>query len=183
MLRKILKIVENIFYTLMILLVILILLVVIMQRVTNNTITIGGLRIFLVETGSMIPVYNIGDVLLAKEIRGDDIKVGDDLVYLGEKGSFAGRIVTHRTISIEKKEEGNYKIITKGVANNSADPEIDQTQVYGKVICNLKILGWIAKLVRNVYTIYIILLIPVVLLIVRNVKNVINMNKEESDLE
>ena len=150
--NKILKTIGNILYTLLFILVVLMLLVVVMQRATNNTIAVGGFRMFSVATGSMIPVYEVGDVLISKEIDGEDIKVGDDLIYQGKKGSFAGKIVTHRVISIEKKEDGNYKIITQGVANNAADPEIDQTQVYGKVICNVKILGWIGKLVRNVYT-------------------------------
>lgn len=177
--NKILKTIGNVLYTLLFILVVLMLLVVVMQRATNNTIAIGGFRMFSVATGSMIPVYEVGDVLVSKEIDGEDIKVGDDLIYQGKKGSFAGKIVTHRVISIEKKEDGNYKIITQGVANNAADPEIDQTQVYGKVICNVKILGWIGKLVRNVYTFYFILLIPVAVLIVKNVRNIMNFDKEE----
>lgn len=177
--NKILKTIGNILYTLLFILVVLMLLVVVMQRATNNTIAVGGFRMFSVATGSMIPVYEVGDVLISKEIDGEDIKVGDDLIYQGKKGSFAGKIVTHRVISIEKKEDGNYKIITQGVANNAADPEIDQTQVYGKVICNVKILGLIGKLVRNVYTFYFILLIPVAVLIVKNVRNIMNFDKEE----
>lgn len=177
--NKILKTIGNVLYTLLFILVVLMLLVVVMQRATNNTIAIGGFRMFSVATGSMIPVYEVGDVLVSKEIDGEDIKVGDDLIYQGKKGSFSGKIVTHRVISIEKKEDGNYKIITQGVANNAADPEIDQTQVYGKVICNVKILGLIGKLVRNVYTFYFILLIPVAVLIVKNVRNIMNFDKEE----
>ena len=177
--NKILKTIGNILYTLLFILVVLMLLVVVMQRATNNTIAVGGFRMFSVATGSMIPVYEVGDVLISKEIDGEDIKVGDDLIYQGKKGSFAGKIVTHRVISIEKQEDGNYKIITQGVANNAADPEINQTQVYGKVICNVKILGLIGKLVRNVYTFYFILLIPVAVLIVKNVRNIMNFDKEE----
>lgn len=177
--NKILKTIGNILYTLLFILVVLMLLVVVMQRATNNTIAVGGFRMFSVATGSMIPVYEVGDVLISKEIDGEDINVGDDLIYQGKKGSFAGKIVTHRVISIEKQEDGNYKIITQGVANNAADPEINQTQVYGKVICNVKILGLIGKLVRNVYTFYFILLIPVAVLIVKNVRNIMNMDKEE----
>ena len=177
--NKILKTIGNILYTLLFILVVLMLLVVVMQRATNNTIAVGGFRMFSVATGSMIPVYEVGDVLISKEIDGEDIKVGDDLVYQGKQGTFAGKVVTHRVNSIEKQEDGNYKKITQGVANNASDPEIDQTQVYGKVICNVKILGLIGKLVRNVYTFYFILLIPVAVLIVKNVRNIMNFDKEE----
>lgn len=179
--NKILKFIGNLLYTLLFIMVVLMLLVVIMQRATNNTISVGGIRMFSVATGSMVPVYNVGDILISREIDAEDIKVGDDIVYLGKKGTFSGKVVTHRVISIEKHEDGNYKIITQGVANNAADPEIDQTQVYGKIICNVKILGWIAGLVRNVYTFYFLLLIPVAILIVRNVRNIRDMGKEEED--
>jgi len=179
--NKILKLIWNIIYTLMFVMVVLMLLVVIMQRATNNTLAIGGFRMFSVATGSMVPVYEVGDILISKEIDAEDIKVGDDLVYLGKKGSFSGKVVTHRAISVEKQEDGNYKIITQGIANNAADPEIDQTQVYGKVVCNLKILSWIGKLVRNVYAFYFLLLLPIAILIVKNDRNIMDMNKEEEN--
>lgn len=179
--NKILKMIWNILYTLLFILVVLMLLIVVMQRATDNTIAVGGFRIFSVATGSMVPVYEVGDVLISKEVEPEDIKIGDDIVYEGKKGSFNDKIVTHRVISIDKQEDGNYKIITKGVANNLEDPEINQTQVYGKVICNLKILSWIGKLVRNVYTFYFIIFIPVAILIYKNIKNITNRGNEEEE--
>ena len=149
--NKVLKFIGNLLYTLMFLLVVLLLVVVIMQRVTNNNITIGGIRIFSVATGSMVPVYEVGDILISKEIKPEKIKVGDDLVYVGKEGTFKNKVVTHRVNSVEKQEDGNYKIITQGVANNAEDPEINQTQVLGKVLSKLHILSFLGKLVRNVY--------------------------------
>lgn len=179
--NKVLKTVWNILYTLMFIIVVLMLIVVIMQRVTNNNIAIGGIRMFSVATGSMVPVYNVGDVLISKEIEPEEIKVGDDIVYQGEKGSYNGKVITHRVISIEKKEDGNYKIITQGVANNAQDPEIDQTQVYGKIIYKVHILSFIAKLTRNIYVFYFIIFIPVAILVYKNVKNMINIGDEEEE--
>ena len=179
--NKVLKTIWNILYTLMFIIVVLMLIVVVMQRVTNNNITIGGIRMFSVATGSMIPVYNVGDVLISKEVEPEKIKVGDDIVYQGEKGSYNGKVITHRVISIEKQEDGNYKIITQGVANNAQDPEIDQTQVYGKIICKLHILSFLGKLTRNIYVFYFIIFIPVAILVYKNVKNIINIGNEEEE--
>ena len=165
----------------MFIIVVLMLIVVVMQRVTNNNITIGGIRMFSVATGSMVPVYNVGDVLISKEVEPEKIKVGDDIVYQGEKGSYNGKVITHRVISIEKQEDGNYKIITQGVANNAQDPEIDQTQVYGKIICKLHILSFLGKLTRNIYVFYFIIFIPVAILVYKNVKNIINIGNEEEE--
>lgn len=177
--NKVLKTICNIIYTLMFILVVLMFLVVIMQRITNNNITIGGIRMFSVATGSMVPVYNVGDVLISKEIEPEKINVGDDIVYQGEDGSYKGKVITHRVKSIEKQEDGSYKIITQGVANNAQDPEINQTQVYGKIICKSHILSFLARITRNIYAFYVIAFIPVVILVYKNIKNIMNMENEE----
>lgn len=177
--NKILKAIRDILYILLLVLVVLMLVVVIMQRTTNNSIAIGGVRIFSVATGSMVPVYNVGDILISKEVEPDKLKVGDDIVYQGEKGSFNGKVVTHRIISIEKQEDGNYKIITQGVANNAQDPEINQTQVYGKIIYKAHILGLIQKIVKNIYVFYFIIFIPVIILVYKNVKNIMKLGDTE----
>ena len=179
--NKILRIIGNILYILMFILIVLMLLIVIMQRVSNNTITLGGLRMFSVATGSMVPVYDVGDILISKEIEPEKIKVGDDLVYIGKTGTFANKIVTHRVNLIEKQENGNYKIITQGIANNIEDPEIDQTQVLGKVICEIHILSFIQKLVKNIYVFYFLIFIPVGILIYRNIINIKNLGKIENE--
>lgn len=190
--NKILKIIWNIIYTILFLIVLLMLLVVVMQRVTDNSITIGGIRMFTVATGSMKPVYEVGDVLIAKEINPEEIKVGDDIVYRGEKSSFNDKIITHRVISIEKQEDGNYKIITKGVANEKEDPEINQTQVYGKIIYKVHSLSYIGRLIQNIYVFYFIIFVPIGLLIFKQIKNILSFanqnveddnNEEESDGE
>lgn len=181
--NKVLKFIGNVLYTIMFILVVLMLLVVVMQRVTNNNIAIGGIRMFSVATGSMIPVYEVGDILISKEIEPEKIEVGDDLIYLGKEGSFKNKIVTHRVNSIEKQEDGNYKIITQGVANNAEDPEINQTQVLGKVMFKMHLLSYLGKLVRNVYMFYFVIFIPVGILVYRNIKNLMNAAREEDDDE
>ena len=179
--NKVVKFIGNVLYTLMFILVALLLVVVIMQRVTNNNITIGGIRIFSVATGSMVPVYEVGDILISKEVEPEKIKVGDDLVYVGKEGSFKNKVVTHRVNSVEKQEDGNYKIITQGIANNAEDPEIDQTQVLGGVLCKLHILSFLGKLVRNVYMFYFLIFVPVGILVYRNIKNLASIGKEDEE--
>ena len=181
--NKVLKIIGNILYTLLFILVVLMLIVVIMQRVTNNSIAIGGIRMFNVATGSMIPVYEVGDILISKEIEAKDIKVGDDIVYRGEKGSFKGKTVTHRVKSIEEQEDGNYKIITQGVANTLEDPEINQTQVYGKVVYKMKLLSWLGRAMKDMQVFYFVICVPIAILVVKQIRNMTNIEDEEDDNE
>ena len=85
--RKTFKILWDIIVKLVTLLIVLISLIIIVQKVTNNKESFFGYRIFRVQTGSMIPKYQIGDVILVKKQDVDKIKVGDDVTYLGESSS------------------------------------------------------------------------------------------------
>ena len=170
--KKILKHIGKMIYIFLFVMLIILIIFAVVQKTSDNRKSIGGIKIFTVITGSMIPVYDIGDVLIVKEILPEEIKVDDDIVYQGEKGSFKGKTITHRVISIKKKDDGNYGIITKGVANLSQDPEINQTQVLGKVIFKVPIMSFILKIITNIY---VWMFIPVIILIRKNIKKIRNM--------
>ena len=178
--NKALKIIWQILYILLYIIVILMLTVVILQRVTDNSIAIGGYRIFTVATGSMVPQYEVGDILISKEIDPSQIKVDDDIVYRGKEGSFKDRIVTHRVISV-REEEGQYKIITKGIANIEEDPEITEDQVYGKVIYKVKTLSFISRLISNLYIFYFCIFVPIAILIFKQIKQIATENEEDDN--
>ena len=158
------------------------LVIVILQRATDNSVALGGYRIFTVATGSMVPVYEVGDILIAKEIKPEEIKVDDDLVYKGKEGSFKDKVVTHRVLSIQE-ENGTYKIITKGVANTEQDPEITQEQVYGKVIYQVKSLSFISKMISNIYVFYFLIFVPIAFIIFKQIKNIVESYKDDEDEE
>lgn len=170
--KNFLKHIGKIIYIFLFVILIILIIFAVVQKTSNNRKSIGGIKIFTVITGSMIPVYDIGDILIVKEVIPEEIKVNDDIVYQGEKGSFKGKTITHRVISIKKKEDGNYGIITKGVANLSQDPEINQTQVLGKVIFKVPIMSFILKIITNIY---VWMFIPVIILIRKNIKKIRNM--------
>lgn len=169
--KKILKIIGNILYAIVFVFVLLLLIIAILQRTTNNEITIGGYRIFVVATGSMEPVYKVGDVLISKEIPANEIKVDDDIVYIGKESNFKDKIVTHRVVYIENENE-NYKIITKGIANTAEDPEITQNEVLGKIIYKFKSLTLLQKAFANNYVFYFLIFVPITLMIFKQIRNV-----------
>ena len=157
----------KILYKTMIGCIIFIMLWAVLQRVSNNKFSICGIKIFTVITGSMIPVYNIGDIIIVKEVSVEELQRKDDIVYNGEKGNVRNKTITHRIEEINKMDDGNYRIVTKGVANTARDPEINQTQVIGKVIGKVTIVNWILRVITNIYS---WILIPVVILIKVNIK-------------
>ncbi len=164
--NKVFKIIGNIIYTICFLLVLSILIVVCIQRFSNNNITIGGMRIFSVVTGSMIPKYEIGDIIISKEIDASEINVGDDITYKAKKGDLNNIIITHQVIE-KRQENEKYKFITKGIANDTADPEIDDSQIYGKVIYKSVILSFINKITRNLYAFYFLIIVPMAIIVAK----------------
>lgn len=180
--NKVLKIIGNIIYTIVFIFIALILIIAVLQRTTNNEISLGGYRIFVVATGSMVPKYNVGDVLLSKEIAPENIKVGDDIVYTGKEGSFKDKVVTHQVISVEKDEE-NYRIITKGIANTKEDPEITQNEVMGKIKCKLDVLTFLQKMISNNYVFYFVIFVPIVLITFKQIKSMAPSEDDSNDEE
>lgn len=179
--NKALKIIGNILYYMLVVLVLLILLVVLLQRFTQNNASIGGIRIFNIVTESMVPEYKVGDILISKSIDPSKIEIGDDVVYMGEVGSFQGKIITHRVIDIEKDGD-NYKFHTKGIANEYEDPAVvSEDQIYGTIIYKTHILSFISKIINNLYGFYFLIFIPLAVLIIVKIVKIHREKYEEND--
>lgn len=157
---------------------ILLIAVLALQRFSNNEKAIGGFRVFNVATGSMIPKYQVGDVLIVKEQNPNTLEVGDDVTYLGEHGTFAGRVVTHQIIEIEETVGGRV-FHTKGIANEAEDPTITGNQIYGKVIYKCIVISLLTKLMNNMTAFYIVFVVPFAILIFLQIKE----SREESEEE
>ena len=55
--------------------------VMFVQRITNNEVALFGYSIFTVVSESMVPEYNVGDMIVAKRVDEDSIEIDDDVVY------------------------------------------------------------------------------------------------------
>ena len=133
----------------------LLLVVIIVQKVTKNNLSIGGVRIFMIISESMRDEYQIGDILVAKKVPAEQINIGDNVTYLGEKMQLKGLIITHKVV--EKRQiNGETYFVTRGLSNNVSDPEIRYDQIYGKVIYKTIFLSFIAKLMNNQLSYYIL---------------------------
>ena len=132
-----------------------------LQRFSNNRISMFNFRLFTVISGSMEPKYKIGDVLVAVETKPEDIKVGDVISYLGNKGSFADKVITHQVIKIEKGSDGKYYYHSKGLANAIEDPVVGQDQLYGVVKYKVKTLSLIYKVVGTPIGFIIFVVVPI----------------------
>lgn len=180
--KKIFSIITTIIKIICIIALILLIAVLALQRFSNNEIAVGGFRIFNVATGSMVPKYNVGDVLIIKEVDTNKLEVGDDITYLGEVGTFKDRVVTHQIVRIEETVGGRI-FYTKGIANDTEDPQITADQIYGKVIYKCVLISLLTKLMNNLTAFYIIIFIPFALLIFLQIKDYLADKKEDNNEE
>ena len=85
-----------------------------------------GWHPFLIETGSMAPRINVGDVVLASPEHDAQTLLGHVTVF--DDPDFPGKIKTHRVISIDPQG----LLVTKGDANPTADSQhVDTAAVHG----------------------------------------------------
>ena len=180
MLKRILKIVGKVIYGFLYVIVLITLLVILVQRISNNNISIAGIRFFSVASSSMFPEYEVGDIIIAKEVEPQEIKVGENVVYNGKKGEFKDKIITHEVVKIEE-ENGEYIFTTKGIANDESDPTISEDQLLGKIIYKSVVLSFLNKIVNNIYTFYFLIFVPITIIIAKNIIQISIENKSKED--
>lgn len=171
-----LKLLWKILKILLFILALVVFAVILVQRVSNNKATVGGYGIYTIVSESMVPEYNIWDMLFAKETDPADIQIGDDVVYQGKEGDFVDKIVTHRVIK-KIRHGNNYTFVTKGIANDIEDPAIEQDQIYGKVVLKSAVLSFVSKVINNEYGFYFIVFVPIVIIVSLEVIDTANERK------
>ncbi len=139
-------------------------------------------RIYTVASESMIPNYNVGDVLLVSKVDLKDIKVGDAVTYIGEATSIKDMIITHRVEKIEK-DKGIYYFHTKGIANNIEDPIVEGKQIIGKVTYKFRSLSFIGRITTDPFKIFFFVTVPIAFLIAVEIIKTIRDKDDEDDEE
>lgn len=164
--KKLLSIILNTIKILCIAFLVMFILVVLVQRLSNNNFSVGGIRLFTVISESMVPEYNIGDILIVKNVDASKIKVGDDICYMGKEEDFKDKIVTHRV----KRIDGD-TFITEGIANVMEDPPVKENQIYGKVIYKTYIMSFMSKMSRNPIVFFLVIFIPILIFVILEAKD------------
>lgn len=95
--------------------------------------------IVAVESNSMVPAFEKGDILIIQGISPERLEIGDVIVF-----SVPGKSVpiVHRII--KKNADGTFQ--TQGDANSgqlSFEKSIKEEQIYGKMIFKIPKLGWV----------------------------------------
>ena len=160
-LKKILKIVPKILYDILIIFCVALILVVVWQIVTDNNESIGGYRLFRIISGSMVPEFNVDEVVICRDTNSDDIKIGDIIVYRGKTGELTNRLIMHEVID-KNEVDGNLIFNVKGIQNTTGDPDVYASQILGVVVHKSAILTHLYHLATSTYSSFIIIVILVI---------------------
>lgn len=161
MLKKILKIVPKILYDILIIFCVALILVVVWQIITDNNESIGGYRLFRIISGSMVPEFNVDEVVVCKDTESEDIEIGNVIVYRGKTGELTNRLIMHEVID-KKEVDGNLIFHVKGIQNTTGDPDVYASQILGVVVHESKVLTLLYHLATSTYSSFIIIVILVI---------------------
>ena len=92
-----------------------------------------------VESNSMVPTFNRGDILVLQGVPAEQLKIGDIIVFSPPSSQTP---IVHRIIDVNP--DGTFQ--TKGDANTGQLPfekSIQPEQIHGKEIAVVPFLGWI----------------------------------------
>ena len=120
--------------------------------------SVFGYRIFSVVSESMAPTYHIGDLLVTKKVKQEELKPGVIITFISSAENIKGEFNTHRIVGVDGR-----LFHTKGDANDYTDKEFVRfDDIVGKVIWRSdfigKIIAW-AQQPRNMAIIIIATLI------------------------
>ena len=138
------------------------LIVTFISRISGKTPEMFGISLMRISSNSMEPELMVGDIILIKNTDIEKIEAGDIISYLGDKSSYAGKVITHKVIEPPtfSEDDGVYYLTTAGIREGAhADPEIKHTQVLGKLVCVVPLLGWVYNLFTTWYGFLLFVLI------------------------
>ncbi len=122
-----------------------------------------GLQVYGVLTGSMEPSYPTGSLVYVKAVDPATLKVSDVITFSMSRNAVA----THRIV--EKVPDPNnpysYSFRTKGDANENVDNAlVAQSNIIGKVVFSLPMMGHIASYIQKPPGTYVAILISLILI-------------------
>ena len=134
-----------------------------------------GYRVFNVISGSMTPVYNVGDLIYVKEVPLQSIEVGDDITFVLNEDLV---VATHRVIKVDAENQHFY---TKGVANEVADSEpVHYNNVIGVPKFRVPLLGYVSDFVQNPPGTYIAIGVGILLILLVFLPDLLDKKEEKT---
>ena len=183
--KKALGIISNVLKNIIVVIMIVITASLLIMKLMGDTPSVLGYNLYYIATPSMEPTLEVGDIILSKEVKDiDKLEVHDVVTYLGEVGSYKGKLITHEIIEIIINDDGTKSFITKGTNPSSvADPMIDADQIKTVMVFEVPLLGDLMKVINHPAGFLIIIIVPLSICLFGEIKNLVKVFKEEKTEE
>ncbi len=127
--KKIISVIFAVITTLLLVAAAAVMFTVLSARAKGETPSLFGYSFHLVQTGSMAPEINVGDLVIAKKVDNSEIQRDDDIVFVTTDPSLNGITIVHRVKDVT--EEG---FTTSGIADGAREDKYPVVQPIGKVV-------------------------------------------------
>ena len=135
---------------------------------------IMGYRVFNVISGSMEPVYSVGDLIYVKAVDVNTIEVGDPITFVLNEDLV---VATHRVVSIDAENSHFY---TKGDANEIADSApVHFNNVIGVPHFAIPKLGYVSDFIQNPPGMYVAIAAGAILILLVFLPDIFADDKKE----
>jgi signal peptidase len=129
--------------------------------------SIGGIKLFTVQSGSMEPAIKIGSMVVTKSQEAYQV---DDVITFKDRED-ARKTTTHRII--EKEDTGIMRYTTQGDANDVEDSnQVLPNQIIGRVIFKVPYFGYPVAFARTWPGVIVLIIIPATIIIYDEVGNI-----------
>ncbi len=126
----------------------------------------GG-TVLSVQTSSMVPYLQKGDLVTITHVPNSNLAVGDVVTFINPRNNKV--TVTHRIVETPSVANG-HKFITKGDANPIADTPIVPEAILGEVNLSLPLAGYAVDFVRQPVGLLLLIYVPALFIIIDEFK-------------
>ncbi|MFZ1324388.1 MAG: signal peptidase I [Candidatus Saccharimonadales bacterium] len=137
---------------------------------------IQGGNLLSVQSGSMSPYLNKGDLISVKNVAANKLKAGDVVTYTSPLN--AKQSITHRIVELPSWSNGQ-QFVTKGDANESPDPQITGKDILGKLSYSAPLLGYLVDFTREPLGLIIIIYLPALCIIIGELRRLTKYYKSQ----
>lgn len=184
-----LKKLKYIFGIIMLLVFIISLFYIMYIRITGEVPSAFGITVTRVYSEDMEPEIDIGEVVILQDVDPSELKLGDVITYKADALDFEDRFVTHQISKEPYEVDGVYYFSTRGLKSDAVDdPEIDESQLRGKLIYKIPFVGTVYDFITAWYGMIAVVIIVIVLYggdviaLIRNFRKVETIYDEDKNL-
>ena len=196
--KKVLRIIKNIFTGLMVVLAIVMMLFTMISTIFGSTDkSILGYKAYIVLSDSMSKTdFDAGDLIIVKEVDSSTLQEGDIIAYISQNSESYGEVITHKIRSLTNDNNNEPGFITYGTTTDTNDSTIvTYPYVLGKYSFHIPKLGTFFNYLKTTPGYITCILIPFLTLIIIEIINSIHLfnkykleqrkeiEKEKQDIE